>query len=265
MSGKTTIRRLIAGIVCAVAMAVPVMAAGGPVAWAADPLIVGGEKASIKDYPWTVAVFRKGYHHCGATLVTPTKLVSAAHCFTDADPSGYTALTGATDLASGTGVEVGLSRIWVHPSYQRPEEGFDVAVLTLAKPVDAPVLPIATAGDEELYTEGTTATVLGWGDTEEGGQSSNVLMKVDVPITGEKICSWTYPSAYEDHAMVCAGYPEGGKDACQGDSGGPMVVDGTLVGIVSWGKGCARRGIPGVYTRVITYSGEVMAELGDLP
>ena len=54
--------------------------------------------------------------------------------------------------------------------------------------------------------------------------------------------------------MLCAG-GERGKDGCQGDSGGPLVVDGVdqqfkVVGVVSWGIGCARDGLPGLYAEV---------------
>ena len=52
--------------------------------------------------------------------------------------------------------------------------------------------------------------------------------------------------------MVCAFVPEGGKDSCNGDSGGALVLkkSGKQVGIVSWGKGCAEKEHPGVYTNV---------------
>lgn len=103
--------------------------------------------------------------------------------------------------------------------------------------------------------------VSGWGVTSEGSfTASTALRAVTVPVISDEQCTSSYSSLWNfllgstlhPDSMFCAGLAEGGKDACQGDSGGPAVqfVDGvpTLVGIVSWGKGCARAGKPGVYT-----------------
>jgi trypsin len=62
--------------------------------------------------------------------------------------------------------------------------------------------------------------------------------------------------------MICAAVTGGGKDACQGDSGGPLVVGGQLVGIVSWGVGCALADFPGVYSNVATLKSFVTEQTG---
>lgn len=83
-------------------------------------------------------------------------------------------------------------------------------------------------------------------------------MEVVIPVITSQACKRAYPREdIVEKAMLCGGYKQGGKDACQGDSGGPYFFDGrsgyTLQGIVSWGTGCARPGVPGVYTRVASY------------
>lgn len=87
------------------------------------------------------------------------------------------------------------------------------------------------------------------GAQREGGGASASLYKVDVPIVDRDTCNDAYGGDITD-GMVCAGLEAGGKDACQGDSGGPLTIDGTLVGVVSWGNGCARPGYYGVYSNV---------------
>jgi trypsin len=74
------------------------------------------------------------------------------------------------------------------------------------------------------------------------------LQKVEVPIVPQWECKWLYGREKLSDNMFCAG--RAGRDTCQGDSGGPAVTNGILVGIVSWGEGCARPGYPGIYTSV---------------
>lgn len=79
-----------------------------------------------------------------------------------------------------------------------------------------------------------------------------MLREVSVPIVNQQKCMELYSKEQVLPSMICAGYVEkGGKDSCQGDSGGPLT-DSTpqLIGVVSWGHGCAKPFKPGVYARV---------------
>ena len=112
-------------------------------------------------------------------------------------------------------------------------------------------------------------TTMGWGYTKEGsGQTSNVLMEVDVPVVDQKRCKKSYSQVTQN--QICAGYQKGGKDSCSGDSGGPLYFtqpnDVPLqTGIVSYGRGCARPDFYGVYTRVSSYIDWIFGETGSLP
>ena len=124
-------------------------------------------------------------------------------------------------------------------------------------------------GDVKSPFSGETATVIGWGYTnekEKGGQRSEMLLKVDVPIISNQLCQvWFNEESNKQESeiivisdgRICAGTELGGKDSCLGDSGGPLMIkqDGryVLVGVVSTGIGCGRPKLPGLYTRVHTY------------
>ncbi|MER5866952.1 serine protease [Kitasatospora sp. NPDC002040] len=241
--------------------------------------IVGGQGASTQDLPWMVALAsRQQYGNarsgqfCGAALISPTKVVTAAHCFFDESSGkqvkrpGLRAVIGRDDLAGKAGHEVDVRGIWVHPQYDFSRNLNDVAVLTLAESQgDRPVIELLNQGETEPYAPGTRATVYGWGDTKGDGSYSRTLRKVEVPVVSDEVCHKAYShgadGAYDEHVMVCAGEAKGGKDACQGDSGGPLVVAGRLAGLVSWGTGCADSRYPGVYTRVAAVSDEVRSVL----
>lgn len=227
------------------------------------PPVVGGEPASIDEHPWVVYLAdAQGNQTCGGTLAKANKVVTAAHCVKDETPQTLQVIAGREDTQTSEGTMARVSDIWVHPEYQSSANTADVAVLTLDKQVQQQPLPLASGQDSALYQPGTPADVLGWGATAEGGGPSNILRKAHPPVISDQDCSTAYGDQYNPEAMVCAGLPEGGVDACQGDSGGPLVAGGKLIGVVSWGQGCARPGNPGVYARVATYHDDIQAQLG---
>ncbi|XVS63157.1 S1 family peptidase [Actinosynnema sp. CA-299493] len=213
--------------------------------------IVGGRDAPAT--PWAVALFDGGVFFCGGALIAPDKVVTAAHCTVartalgvrDRLPADLTAVAGRADLDTAEGRAVRVASLWRHPAFTGVSDGDDVATLTLATPLPYRPIRIADAASGQ-------AKVYGWGRTAELSAPSRRLREVDVPIRADAECAAEVPD-YRPGGMLCAGYPEGGKDACEGDSGGPLTVAGELVGLVSYGRGCARPGQPGVYTRLSRY------------
>lgn len=228
-----------------------------------DPRIVGGTAAGIGEFPFFVrlAIGPTGSGLCGGSLLSSTKVLTAAHCVDGTVTAAQvTARLGGTSL---TGAQQGLARsistIALHPDWNPagpvPKDRNDVAILTLASPIlrtDSPRwLRLAVGNEDGLVEPGDAATVIGHGTTSEGGSISNALLKVDVPIQSDAAMSASYGAPFDPATMVGAGPTAGGQDSCQGDSGGPLMVSAALgrvqIGDVSFGVGCARPNFPGVY------------------
>lgn len=273
-------RHRAAALALLAALPAPLVALGPGAAPAeAQRRIVGGVTASTSDHPWLVALssrqqFGNGRsgQFCGGALVTPTKVVTAAHCFYDeskgrrVDRPGLKVVVGRDDLRGSIGREVAVGSVWIHPDYSFTANMNDVAVLTLSESQGArPVIDLVGQGETEPYRPGTAAQVFGWGDTNGTGNYSPTLRGVDVQVIPDQTCAQAYPGGpdgkFDARGMVCAGEEKGGRDACQGDSGGPLVIAGRLAGLVSWGTGCAEAAHPGVYTRVGSVSDAVRSVL----
>jgi hypothetical protein len=240
------------------------------------PRVVGGNETSIEQWPWQVEFnYRSdlfegdGFdrHLCGGSLVSPTLVVSAAHCFFTApsfDPaSDFAAVTGRTQLTSNSGQETLVSEIYYpvddfgDPLYNPDTKEWDVVLVELASPSDSQTIKLAGPDERSLWDQGRVSYTTGWGDTSEGGTRSNILREVEIEMIADSLCGSpsSNGSTFIAATMVCAGVMEGGRDACQGDSGGPLVVPTSsgeyrLVGATSKGNGCARPDFPGIYSRV---------------
>lgn len=217
--------------------------------------------------PWAVAITDDaGNQYCGGTLVTPVKVVTAAHCTYDQSTNqprpteSLRAITGRADLRTDNGQEHEVDRVWTAPDYRTFTQGQDIAVLTLSSPAQEKPLPMVGPGETAPYRPGTPGRIYGWGRTSESAPSSPQLRSVGIPVAEHPYCKHAYPE-YDPRGQFCAGLPQGGKDACAGDSGGPYVVDDRLVGVVSYGTGCGRPGYPGVYTKLSAYADQVREQL----
>ena len=151
---------------------------------------------------------------------------------------------------------IAVDRVVAHEKYNSTTQEHDIALVRLATRPAGRVIPRLEAG---TIAVGQPLEVTGWGTTTEGGDISKRLLKASVPYVDSATCN--DPASYNGRVlsgMMCAGRREGGLDACQGDSGGPLVwrtADGPLlVGIVSFGDGCARKLKYGVYTRAAVYT-----------
>lgn len=227
--------------------------------------IVGGDEAGFGTFPWQ-AYIRIGTSRCGGSLVNSWYVVTAGHCVARARPSQVRVTLGEYVLKSDVeplpGRTYGASLIKVHPYFKFTPQAdrYDVAVIRLNRNVDfAPHISPICLPPKDMHLMGHYGWASGWGALEPGSRlRPKTLQVVDVPMIDNRQCEqWHREKGinviiYDE--MVCAGYFHGGKDSCQGDSGGPLMMEHegrwTLIGLVSAGYSCAKRGQPGIYHRV---------------
>lgn len=253
--------RLFAALAAFALLCVPIAASGAPTQ---APRVIGGSTSSIDQSPWQVLIVMRGVSQCSGSLVSPTIVVTAAHCLAGISASDLRVWSGISKTSERSSSQESLVASAVaHPSFDSRTFANDIGVITLAKPIDllGKVRTIALPYGMDALTwpaNGTPATISGWGVTSPtGGATSDQLMRADIQVlAGPGQPCGQYGPDLDPTQDVCAGTPTGNIDACQGDSGGPLVTVGAvplLAGLVSSGNECAKAGYPGLYTRITTF------------
>jgi trypsin len=224
--------------------------------------VIGGDYADMDEFASAVSIHDEYGHFCGGVLIDESWVLSATHCFEFNDATHV--IIGAVDLGvPEQGEKIKVEDIYPHPEYGKLNViSHDFALLKLNRPAKGYAIAKLNEKEPDKFQE-KQLTVVGWGLTEEKGHDqSSHLKKAEVPTYEKEQCIENYIDYDPDmgslinDTMFCAGLEEGGKDACQGDSGGPIYHwdeksnELIVTGIVSWGAGCARPGLPGLYSDV---------------
>ena len=259
-------RNLMAALACAAALsavAASPAASGAPLARSS---IVGGAAADPAQWPYAVAIFRKGHMHCSGSVIGPTKVLTAGHCVAGFNLANFQVIVGRPNLRDkAAGQLIGVSSGRVHPDFE--QTGLhDVAVLDLAQPTSVPPVPLASPEQSAAATvPGSVLRVAGYGATNPFGVHLSPFLKQTFEIArSDQRCLKAYTrDLFAPESMICALGAKRKKagrfkihtSACSGDSGGPLVADtptGTVeVGTVSYGGAlCGLPSAPSVYSRV---------------
>jgi len=189
---------------------------------------------------------------CGASLIAPNVLLSAAHCQGEIQ-NVFLGLNNVDHINSGTEEYESFTILEevIHPDFINTNDEFDYDFMVLKMSGSSAKTPVVLDRGEVSLDPGKRVIVMGWGLTRDQGELSNVLMEVEVEIKNHQDCLNSYSDMTRiTDRHICASLP--GKDSCNGDSGGPIIDKDTQkqIGIVSFGNYCNDPLHPGVYSKI---------------
>jgi len=254
-------------------------------------LIVGGQEAKEGGYPYQVVWYDDFETLCGGTLISPSHVLTAAHCFHEDGTERYVEIGRHNRSDPLEEFELILVKeVFVHPLFFDEKPKYDIMILKLQENSTFPSVTLDN-GTHGLGGE-TELKVIGWGSTtsfspyyifgiplppflssfvdslfsndstenevDDRNMHSDILREVSLDLVTKEDCQKDFGILFKVTShMMCASRE--GSGPCLGDSGGPLLltnINGNSeiqVGIISFGIGCADSHYPGVYTKVSSF------------
>ncbi|KAJ8719647.1 hypothetical protein PYW08_011822 [Mythimna loreyi] len=228
--------------------------------------IVGGQVTDITETPYLAGVIVQILpiftSVCGATLISSTRLLTAAHCQYDGvfTAQHFTVVLGSNTLFRG-GLRIVTSNVVVHPEWNPSNLANDIAVIrvdtvTYSNTIRPISLPLGNEINDDFV--GWEAVASGFGLTRTDGTIANnqPISSVTLPVISNIECDRVFSGFIRDTNICASG--EGGRGTCNGDSGGPLAVRignrNVVIGLASFGssRGC-EAGLPSAFSRVSSY------------
>ncbi|GLV32017.1 tracheal-prostasin [Carabus blaptoides fortunei] len=221
--------------------------------------IAGGWETKPHELPWVVAIHNKRKLFCGGAIINDRYILTAGHCVRWNKRAQLSVVVGQHNRRAHDGIELPIRRMILHKEFysHKTHDETDIALIKLAEPIEFSniVTPVCLPKEQALY-DNEFGTVAGWGMKQFNTTTVDILRQTFVKVLSKNDCRNTPMRPYINSRVLCAYFDN--TDACQGDSGGPLTYErepgkSEIIGVVSWGVGCATPKMPGIYTSVVPF------------